>query len=272
MKTINIILFSALLLITTSATTSKKPRKYQKNRHVTYRVDQSRDTYQIDYSFRDHFGGIWDVEISFDREMTDDLIGDFGIPAAMFKPYHLTPAVLQHRERVLQEGLFMVDGNKLRPDYRALVKHYRNYVSPIADVIVEALRQTGQDTRHNRIEMAMKFVQDIPYAIPNNDTRRMYYGGMSPPPETLINGYGDCDSKAILFACILSHLIDQDDVILLHQPGHMLTAIRGERFPGASHLSYQGDTFVLAETAGPGHANWGEVDSTERSATIIDIS
>ena len=272
MKTLTIILSSVLFLVITSATTFKKPRRYQRNDHVTYRVSQYYEDYSINYTFQDHFRELWDVELHFNRKVTDNLIDDFGIPTSMFNSYSVTSAVLRERERVLREGLFIKDGDEIRPDYGAMIEHYRDYVSPIADVIIEALRRTASDSRQNRIEMAMKFVQDIPYAIPRNDTRRMYFGGMTSPPETLINGYGDCDSKAILFACILSHLISQDDIIFLHQPGHMLTAIRGEEFPGATYLDYRGITYVLAETAGPGHWNWGEIDSTERDVTIIDIT
>ena len=66
----------------------------------------------------------------------------------------------------------------------------------------------------------MKFVQDIPYGLPYEKRVRSKYGGYKyddgifAPNEVLIKGYGDCDSKTFLFACIVSHMINPDDIFL----------------------------------------------------------
>ncbi|MEM6845711.1 MAG: hypothetical protein AAF632_26110 [Bacteroidota bacterium] len=211
------------------------------------------------------------MEFTFNRDEADRLIQDYGIPTSMFKPYIENQQVLQERARILEDGLFVREDNKLVPDYRAMIDHYQDFLQPVANALVQVLQESGRDSRSERIEIAMKFVQDIPYAIPNNDTRRMYYGGITSPPETLLNGYGDCDTKVILFICILSHLIDRNDIVIIDQPGHLLTAIRGKKPTNGTYIKYKGATYILAETAGPGRMNWGEIYDGVPRVSVIDI-
>jgi hypothetical protein len=125
-------------------------------------------------------------------------------------------------------------------------------------MIVSSLSDMGADTRRNRIEFTIRFVQDIPYGIPDHQDDSLHYGGVFVPPSLLVNGYGDCDSKALLFAGILSYLIPADEIVFLNQKEHVLTAVRGEPEQGMTVIRFQGNTYLLAETAGPGRRSLGQ--------------
>ena len=106
--------------------------------------------------------------------------------------------------------------------------------------------------------MAIRFVQDIPYGIPEFSDKNRHYGGVSPPPQLLIKGCGDCDSKVLFFAGILIYLIDSDDIIFLNQSKHVLSAIKEEPKNGSTYIKYKKEKYLIAETAGPGLRSLGE--------------
>ncbi|MFU8843527.1 MAG: hypothetical protein ACNA7V_06945, partial [Bacteroidales bacterium] len=190
---------------------------------------------------------------------SDQMIELFGIPASMFEPFINTPDVLAERRHELEKGLFLLRDNIIEVDKSAAVELYgESFCRPIAEFIIKSLEKYGLDSRRNRIEYAMRFVQDIPYGIPAYDDKTRHYGGVFPIPKILTEGYGDCDSKAILFAGILLYLIEAEDFVFLNQPDHVLSAIRGTPEKGMTYIRYEGDTFLIAETAGPGRRHLGE--------------
>ncbi len=120
--------------------------------------------------------------------------------------------------------------------------------STITDLIID----------RNRIEFAMRFVQDIPYGIPQYEDKQQHYGGVNVIPKLLITGFGDCDSKVLLFAGIMTYLIPSEDFVFLNQPKHVLSAIKGYPETGQTFIRYKGNQYLLAETSGPGKRSLGE--------------
>ncbi|MBN1446371.1 MAG: hypothetical protein JXA28_00470 [Bacteroidetes bacterium] len=159
----------------------------------------------------------------------------------------------------MKRGFFKKEFNTLKIDRNALVDFYAyEFCRPIAEQIVSALAAYGRDSRRERIRMAMRFVQDIPYAQPDLESQDWYYGGYIPPPFVVLTMRGDCDSKAVLFVCILVHLIDAEDIIFLNPPGHLLTAV-AESSGSGWKMDHRGKYFYLAETAGPRRCSLGEI-------------
>jgi len=237
---------------------SPKRSQHDQNNHVTYKVNRLADSYVVTFRFKDHKGGMQEFIMRYPRDVTERMISRFGIPSSMFEPFVATPEVLRERDLVLKEGLFKTQSHKLVIDLNSVVDYYLPFCKPIAEKIVEALSEYGTDSRQERIEMAMKFVQDIPYGTPPNDDENWYTAGFYTPPEVIINMYGDCDSKAVLFAGILVHLLDQHDLLFLKQPKHLLTAVRDRPASGQIYVNFKGETYVIAETAGPGRPNLGQ--------------
>lgn len=213
----------------------------------------------MSYTFLDPFDHHKTFTFQFPIVQTNQMIEIFGIPTSMFEPFVPTPQVLAARNQSLEKGLFLLNNKTIEVDKSAVVEVYsETFCLPIAEFIVESLIKYGRDSRRNRIEFAMRFVQDIPYGIPKSDDKTRHFGGVFPPPKILIEGYGDCDSKAILFAGILAYLIDPFDFVFLNQSDHVLSAIRDTPSKGMLYVRYEGDTYLVAETAGPGRRKLGE--------------
>jgi hypothetical protein len=243
----------------------------RKNPHVDYHVRIIENHYIISYSFLNPFDDLETFSVQFPVDKTDQMIDIFGIPAVMFQPFLNSPDVLAQRQQTLEKGLFLLRDNIIEVDKSAAVELYSElFCRPVAAFIIESLEKYGLDNRHNRIEYAMRFVQDIPYGIPKYNDRIKHYGGVFPPPKILIEGYGDCDSKAILFAGILIYLIGAEDIVFLNQSDHVLSAVRGAPDKGMTYIRYGGDTFLIAETAGPARRKLGEKGKYFQTRHIVE--
>ncbi len=244
--------------------------EYKKNDHVFYKVKKDKESYNIDYTFMDHIGNLITIGFSLNINKTNKDIDKFGLPKDFLKPYKQTPEIEAKRSKQLKEGMFKLVGKTVEIDLSAVVNYYApGYCKIIANTLIQTLKNKGLDTRHHRIEIALKFVQDIPYAIPDAYEGKKYNGGALCPAEVLVEGYGDCDSKTMLFVGIMAYMINPDDIIFVGVPNHMLAAIKNETVPGGVSFKYKGDKYYLAETAGPGRYAFGEEGKDyKKNATI----
>jgi hypothetical protein len=249
-----------LFLIVLSAYTSTAQKELYKNDYVVYDVSSDSGKYKIDYIFKDQFGNRLHFKLELTKTETDRMISRFGVPKKIFSAHRETVETKARNMQIIRNGLFLLNDNTVEPDKSAVIDYYaKSFCRPIAGMIVEVLQKRNQDTRKNRIEMAMRFVQDIPYAVPQCNDKNKYCGGVNPPPKLLIDGYGDCDSKAIFFAGILIWLIDSQDIIFLVQRKHILTAIRTKtKEKSLNYVRYHGNNYLIAETAGPGKRLLGQ--------------
>lgn len=230
-----------------------------KNQHVVYEVDTDINNYLIKYTFKDPFGNLQTYRLSMPIKSTHNIIGKFGVPRWLFEPYQDTEYNKAIRIQELEKGLFKLNENTIVVDKSAVIDFYgSSFCKPIAEMIVRSLNDYGMDSRYNRIEFAMRYVQDIPYGIPEYEDDEMHYGGVNIIPKLLISGFGDCDSKVLLFAGIMVYLIPQEEFIFLNQPKHVLAAIGGNPETGQTFIRYKNKKYLLAETAGPGKRSLGE--------------
>jgi hypothetical protein len=238
---------------------SKAQREYFKNPHVVYKVDKEDENYIVNYTFKDQFDNLQNFELTMPADFTDNEIAVFGVPSWLLQPYTDTEYNRKIRDQELKKGLFELIGNTIEADKNAVIKRYsESFCKPIARLIIQSLEEYGRDTRRDRIEMAIRLVQDIPYGIPIFKDKDRHYGGVIPPPAVLKKGYGDCDSKVLLFAGILIHLIPGNEIIFLNQPDHVLSAIAAEKEENLTYVEFRNKTYLVAETAGPGRRKLGE--------------
>ncbi len=231
----------------------------EKNQHVVYEVKMYEKSYEVHYTFRDPFGALQTYNLTIPTESTLRMIDKFGVPRWLFEPYEDTEHNKAIRVLELKKGLFKLDGNTIVVDKSAVIDFYGSaFCKPIAEMIVSSLNDYGLDNRYNRIEFAMQFIQDIPYGIPQYEDKNRHYGGVNIIPKLLISGYGDCDSKVLLFAGIMTYLIPSEDFIFLNQPKHVLSAIKGNPITGQTFIRYKQNKYLLAETSGPGKRRLGE--------------
>jgi hypothetical protein len=247
----------ATILLVPAAAFSQ--RSFEKNPYVEYEVEENDQTYRVEYTFKDHFGNFQTYELILPREQTLNKIEQFGVPQWLFEPYVDSEYNRYVRDKEMAKGMFLLNKNTIEVDKSAVVQFYaQDFCRPVAQMIVGSLEEYGRDTRRDRIELAMRFVQDIPYGIPDFDNKQRHFGGVSPPPKVLLEMYGDCDSKVLLFVGILIYLIPADDIVFLNQPEHVLSAVKAESEKGLTYLEYDGETYLIAETAGPGARKLGQ--------------
>ena len=231
----------------------------EKNPYVKYSANQDEENYIIDYTFKDHYNNFQNYQFALPIDYTQSRIVKFGVPLWLFEPYVGTEYNLRIRKKEMKEGLFLLNDNVIEVDKSTVLEYYsESFCQPIAKMIVESLADYGRDTRRDRIEMAIRFVQDIPYGIPTYSDKDKHYGGVSPPPKLLLDGYGDCDSKVLLFAGILIYLIPAEDIIFLNQSDHVLSAIQDNPRKGDTYINYKHRDYLIAETAGPGKRMLGQ--------------
>lgn len=251
-------LILTLFAFATTSLFAQAPKDYACNEHVICTGDTLNGKYNISYTFKDQKEILRTFKFSFDMNSTLKDIARFGVPTSFFSNISVT-TMTKERKKAIKKGLYIQSGNLLKPDRSAIVSFYRPYCSSIAGGIIYTLMNEGTDNRINRIEMAMKFVQDIPYGVPEiADTTWEVYG-IYTPPEVLIRMYGDCDSKAILFACILTYLIDAKDILFLFQGhNHALVAIKGTPNLKQKYIEINKIKYILADVTGPSRLAWGD--------------
>ena len=258
-------------LLSPVSTNSIAQKQYVRNPYVVYEVTTVDENYTINYTFKDHYNNFQNYTIKLPVSLTDSAIAVLGIPKWLFEPNVDNEYNRIIRDKELTAGLFKLRNNVIEVDKSAVIDHYaENFCKPIASMIVQTLEGYSRDTRRDRIELAIRFVQDIPYGIPEYADKNRHYGGVSPPPGILINGFGDCDSKALLFASILIYLLPAKDFIFLNQSDHVLCAVREEPGENQTFIKFQGDYYLLAETAGPGKRMLGEQGNYYRSKYSVE--
>jgi len=253
-------------------------KKYQKNAHVAISTKETRSKYKINYTFKNHLKETQSVEINLNKKNIDYDIDKLGIPNWMFDKYIVTEKEIVKRKKILYEGLYKQQGNKYLVDYNAIINYYRDNLKVISDYLIKSLKQNKIDNRKNRIEIAMKFVQDIPYGIPSEDRVASKYGGYKyndgiyAPYEVLIKGYGDCDSKTFLFVCILSHMINPNDIVFIKGDNHLLSGVKhNKKISGGQSFSFKGKKYYICETAGPGRPFFGKKNTDVGSAYLYPL-
>ncbi|RDD63485.1 hypothetical protein [Ferruginivarius sediminum] len=167
------------------------------------------------------------------------------------------------REDMYRELAFTRDpglGNDLlRPDYRKVASRSAALMRPLADAIAQ---QAGGD-RRARIELALAFLQGIPYdRLTDRDASNGI--GFAVPAQMLHLNRGDCDSKATMLAMLMDHLAPAVENAILLLPGHAILAAALPVRAGDRTMKLDGRTYVLMEPAGPAVLPVGRIGDDSR--------
>lgn len=104
-------------------------------------------------------------------------------------------------------------------------------------------------TEKDQIELALSFVQSLPYAFDSDSKDEDEY--VRYPVETLVDGCGDCEDKVALLVALLYEM--DKDFVLLVLPEHMALGVSCDEIEGSRYLLYQGKKYYFMETTMP---NW----------------
>ncbi|MCS6832989.1 MAG: hypothetical protein NZ521_05410, partial [Flammeovirgaceae bacterium] len=109
----------------------------------------------------------------------------------------------------------------------------------------------------SRIELILRFCQDIPYGIPPMTWNGKIIAGLFTPSILLKEGWGDCDSKAMLFCSILANN-PMYEIIGVHVPGHLYLAVKGVPQAYQATITYKGEEYIVCEPVGPARLELGK--------------
>ena len=232
---------------TVSPASSSDPEEYEANGQSQQLVSIEGGQYRLDYRFNDHKGRQWSWQWRWPKEETDFYIGLFGFPYnSVFGPVPITQEVM---DNIIYDGFFMetFEGT-ITPDYDAIIATYAPFTATLYQLLQQSIPKTGGT---EQVEFLLKFVQDIPYGVPPDDME-LYNGGMLVAPDILIKKWGDCDSKAALFAGILLHDPTQK-IVVIEVPNHVFLGIAGIPKPYQDFVEFQGQRYIFLEPVGPAH-------------------
>lgn len=124
--------------------------------------------------------------------------------------------------------------------YSFILSDYdRPFIRELADRFVERAF-----TDLDKVNLAMTFVQTIPYAFDDDSTGEDEY--VRYPIETLVDGCGDCEDKVALLAAILYEM--NIDFVLLALPEHLALAVRCDGVLAERYITYRNKKYYYVET------------------------
>jgi hypothetical protein len=202
-------------------------------------------------------------KIKLNAYNTSSVVNQFGVTTDCFRAldkdrYGFATSDFGYlKEHMNKDGFFFkgFESHEYGLDYNHVVNISFELSNQIAAHIKNDLERKGKDSYENRVRAALNFVQFIPYGVPDFDQDPDGYFGVALPHETLAISYSDCDSKSVLFASIMVHLINPDNIILVScvmrdTGAHMIAGVTGFSYPGQYHV-HNGKRFLLVETTTP---------------------
>jgi hypothetical protein len=211
--------------------------------------------YQFTYNFRDQQGNPTTWKWTYDKNKIDELGSQFGVPLDFYEPYIVTDEVLAEREKIMKESLFHEDGDYILPHYPAIVNAHKDFGKKIYDLAEAHLGDKA--AFHSRIELIMRFCQDITYRIPPQKWNGKIISGIFPPSISLKEGWGDCDTKAMILSSILANNPNYK-IIAVTVPGHLFLAVKGVPQAYQNTVSYKGEEYIICEPVGPARLELGK--------------
>ncbi len=121
-------------------------------------------------------------------------------------------------------------GRGAHVDHAWVVRHGRDDVADASARLQALARKEGHAGKREVFGTMASFVQGLAYRVPPTwrvrpGGERILTGGITLPVETLRNGWGDCDSKSLLFASLLS-AAGERDVVFFEGNKHLFVGLR----------------------------------------------
>ena len=139
------------------------------------------------------------------------------------------------------------------------------FSQPGKKVIEDLALQLVDDTMtmEQRINSALTFVQSLPYSKDRVSKGKAEY--VRYPVETLVDGTGDCEDKAVLLGALLYEL--GVDFILLLPPDHMALGVACDGIEADRYFFFNGKAYYYLETT---NVRWkiGQIPQEYNRATF----
>jgi len=183
-------------------------------------------------------------------------VREFGIPTEWTIINYRDERELFAKQRTLEEqastrGIKMLDNNRFIVDYLWVIDRSVRELRDVARSIRREAVDQGYTSQREIVGAFVSFVQSLEYSIPpdrriDDDGNEILTGGAMMPIDTLVKGWGDCDSKCLLFAS-LTQSIGLVDVCFIMLEDHLFAGVRLSPQPGEYSLQHRGRDWVLVE-------------------------
>ena len=204
-------------------------------------------------------GRVIDMSFTFPRVFLLEALESFGVLSSRrnHSAFLLRNGfkVVEWQHRVEGMGGKPVERIRLRIDYERIFADFRIRMVPYAAQLKEALLlKKGSDP----LLSFLNFVQRIPYKQPPEIYHKRYINGYFVPPICLAEGYGDCDSKAVLLADLLASGYENEGrlgMALIDGRGvaHSVLLVQRAQLPGMSSIyADKYGRYLPVETTAPG--------------------
>lgn len=146
----------------------------------------------------------------------------------------------------MQAHGFRLDGDKYVVDYSLVAHHNKVRIQSV----ISAMRQAYSNLSFNKfLSMLLSFVQEINYGTPPIKDNDKIIFGFWPPLKVLVNNYGDCDSKGVVFASLWLNY-RKYPLLLIKIPRHLFIGLAIPSFRGED-ISIGGLKYTFCEVTGP---------------------
>lgn len=245
---------------------AQSPDQYEKKSYTKESSQKVGDSLFFEYGFKDHLGAYREFKWNINALDAESFLHGFGLSEKHGDSFQVGSAELQY------SMMKNIDG-KIHFDYEKIVEESKPLIGPLY-LKFKAIVEKHQFAPREKVELVMRFLQDIPYGIPPTNYKGRYIAGLFPPIETLSNTWGDCDSKSLLMATLLSFdptLYDKLAIILV--PGHALIGIKMVPGPYDKFVTFNGVPYIYAEPVGLARTPMGMTNSPySNSISVIPLN
>lgn len=244
-----------------------KWQSFKQNRAADLQLARGQQLAGRDYK-RAPNGPTHEIRISIDLDQKEDAKHSFGAPAHIKKRHLLEnrkdPS--KHEELISnlsERGIRVVYDNVDQPnfeiDYAWGIAQSKRTVETVAQLIEPLVSQQSYDPQRRLMAAIASFVQSLKFKEPpsfyKKGNKKFKTSGLTMPLETLYEGHGDCDTKAVLFATLMAQLAPTTHIIFLKQlqgdARHMLVGVRGKPLRNDQKVTIQGAHYIVLEMNHP---------------------
>jgi len=197
------------------------------------------------------------VHLQIEEEQLAEALSSFGIPEKWLKISYRSQAELrQKREELVREAsrrgiAYDSKEQAFRVDYDWIIERSREGLKNATVRMLEVARGVNDADERRIIGVISSFVQALTY-VKEKSTRlasngeSIFTAGVSMPVETLARGSGDCDTKCLLFASLVTNLRSAD-IVFLRGGQHLFAAIAAIPRPNDRYIEWRNKKYVLIE-------------------------
>ncbi|MDW7693537.1 hypothetical protein R9C00_02185 [Flammeovirgaceae bacterium SG7u.111] len=211
--------------------------------------------YEYKYVFKDHKDNLVTWDWSLRKEFVDEMSESFGVPVSDAQAGGSAQDIV-NRKMAIKTGLFYEADGKIEPNYKAIADVHNIVASPLYTLSEEYAKEIGGN-RLDQIETLLKFCQDMPYREPPENYNGRLIKGVFPPSISLTKGWGDCDTKAMIFASALKNS-EVFKLVVIYLPNHVLIGVRGVPRPYQTAVKFRGESYIVCDPSGIKRLRFGE--------------